>query len=266
MVEYEAAQKLNRIFHTLADPTRREILCLIAKRGYTVSDLAKPFDMSLAAISKHLNVMEKAGLLRRSKEGRICHCYLDSRPLSEATQLINQLQTFWEQQFTSLEQFLEQADPDIFHSQQRKNKMKVSPLVVKKKLAAPCEKVFEALSRPEILKLWLRPNAEWQVTSKNTFKVGGHYEHNMLSTDGTAYNHLGEYKEIVPFKKIVFTWNSNVVKNTIVTIELEEVNGFTELKLTHDLFPTEEIKEQHHQGWKECLQNLTQCLTHKQIN
>ncbi|MBX9621988.1 MAG: metalloregulator ArsR/SmtB family transcription factor [Alphaproteobacteria bacterium] len=113
MVNYEATQRLNLVFHTLADPTRREILYLIANKPYTVSELAKPFDMSLAAISKHLNVLEKAGLLYRNKEGRICYCYLDFRPLLEAAQAINQLQAFWEQQFDSLEKFLEHTNEGI---------------------------------------------------------------------------------------------------------------------------------------------------------
>ncbi|OJW47557.1 MAG: hypothetical protein BGO67_04215 [Alphaproteobacteria bacterium 41-28] len=266
MVEYQSPQKLDLIFHALADSTRREILDLIAKRTYTVTELAKPFDMSLAAISKHLNVMEKAGLLRRIKKGRICYCSLDSRPLSEAAQLINQLQTFWEQKLTSLDQLLEQAIPEFSQPQTRNEKMKISPLIIKKKLTAPRDKVFEALSRPEIINLWLKPDEAWKVTSKNTFEPGGHFELNMTDQDGIAHNHMGEYKEIIPLKKIVFTWNSKLIKNTLVTIELADIDGFTELTLTHDLFPDEEIKERHHQGWKGCLENLSHLLSKSSNN
>jgi len=106
MVKHEEVLRLNLVFHTLADPTRREILYLIANKTHTVSELAKPFNMSLAAICKHLNVLEKAGLLYRSREGRICYCYFDFRPLLEAAQMINQLQASWEQQLNSLEPFL----------------------------------------------------------------------------------------------------------------------------------------------------------------
>jgi uncharacterized protein YndB with AHSA1/START domain len=78
----------------------------------------------------------------------------------------------------------------------------------------------------------------------------------MIAEDETTYNHVGEYKEIIPPRKIVFTWNSEMVKDTLLTIELEEVNGYTELTLTHDLFLSAEEKERHHQGWEGCLQNL----------
>jgi uncharacterized protein YndB with AHSA1/START domain len=137
--------------------------------------------------------------------------------------------------------------------------MKVSPLILKRKLAAPREKVFEALSRPEILKLWFKPDPQWQLTFISTFKVGSPYEHTMVLPDGTIRNHMGEYKEIIPSRKIVFTFTVEDV-NTLVIFELEDINGFTELTLTHDLFPTEEIKELYHQGWIGCFQNLVECL------
>ncbi|MBX9621987.1 MAG: SRPBCC domain-containing protein [Alphaproteobacteria bacterium] len=139
--------------------------------------------------------------------------------------------------------------------------MKIAPLALKKKFHAPIEKVFESWSNPEAMKQWFKPDSHWQVISKNTFKVGGTYEHVMKSKDGKEYIHTGEYKEIIRPTKLVFTWNSEVVKNTLVTIELKEVDGYTELTLTHDLFPTEDIKEQHNQGWNGCLENLLHHLS-----
>lgn len=134
--------------------------------------------------------------------------------------------------------------------------MKIPPLVIRKRFNASREQVFEAWSNPEIMKLWFKPDAQWQTVSSNSFKVGGSYKHAMIAEDGTAYNHVGEYKEIIPPKKIVFTWNSEIVKDTLVIVELKEIDGQTELTLTHDLFLTEEEKERHHQGWDGCLQTL----------
>lgn len=134
--------------------------------------------------------------------------------------------------------------------------MTIPPLVLKKSFNAPREKVFEAWSNPEIIKLWLKPNAQWQTRTSNTFIVGGSYSHAMIMEDGNSYDHFGEYKEIIPHQKIAFTWNSQVVQNTLVTIELEEANGRTNLTLTHDFFPNEEEKGKHNQGWEGCLKNL----------
>ncbi|MGW6301979.1 ArsR/SmtB family transcription factor [Peribacillus butanolivorans] len=78
--------KLNNIFQALADPTRREIVCLIASNDRTVSELAAAFDMSLAAISKHIKVLERAGLLNKTTKGRTHICRLNHDSLSSATE------------------------------------------------------------------------------------------------------------------------------------------------------------------------------------
>ena len=95
----------------MADPTRREILRRVAQREYTVTELAEPFDMSLAAVSKHIKVLEGAALLRQTREGRIHRCQFNPAPLENASALISYLERFWEARLTSLEQFLlEQED------------------------------------------------------------------------------------------------------------------------------------------------------------
>ena len=105
MVEYKELQ-LNRVFHALADPTRRRILALTAKRPRRVTALAEMFAMSLNGVSKHIKVLEAAGLLVRQKEGRVHHCRMDPRPLVEAEKFIRHHRRFWDEQLDSLQQFL----------------------------------------------------------------------------------------------------------------------------------------------------------------
>jgi DNA-binding transcriptional ArsR family regulator len=97
---------LNETFAALADPTRREILIALADGDRTVSDLAKPFDMSLPAISKHLRVLERAGLVRREREGRVRRCHLERQPLAVAVRWITDYGRFWEESLDSLERLL----------------------------------------------------------------------------------------------------------------------------------------------------------------
>ncbi len=108
MVEYREAQ-LNRVFHALADPTRRRILAQTAKRPQRVTALAESFAMSLNGVSKHIKVLEAAGLLLRRKEGREHHCRMDPRPLAEAEKFIQRHRKFWNQQLDSLEHFLSET-------------------------------------------------------------------------------------------------------------------------------------------------------------
>jgi DNA-binding transcriptional ArsR family regulator len=105
MVEHKA--KLDLIFHALADTTRREILQRIIKQKASVTELAAPFAMSLNAISKHLKVLEKAGLVKRIKKGRLYYFMLNQQPLEDAATLVSQLQQEWELRLDALENYFE---------------------------------------------------------------------------------------------------------------------------------------------------------------
>lgn len=101
--------QLNLIFHALADPTRREMVQLISSKECTVSELAEPFDMSLAAVSKHIKVLEKAQLLEKTKKGRQQTCRLNADSLSLATEWLHFYERFWNNQFDVLERELLRA-------------------------------------------------------------------------------------------------------------------------------------------------------------
>jgi DNA-binding transcriptional ArsR family regulator len=97
---------LDETFAALADPTRRAILVALAEGDRSVSELAAPFDVSLPAISKHLGVLERAGLVTREREGRVRRCSLEREPLADALEWIAEYGRFWEQSFDSLELLL----------------------------------------------------------------------------------------------------------------------------------------------------------------
>jgi DNA-binding transcriptional ArsR family regulator len=106
MVKFKA-QALDATFAALADPTRRAILARLALGETSVGELAEPFDMSLPAVSKHLGVLEGAGLLARERDGRVRRCRLQPRPLQGAAEWIAQYRRFWEEQFDALARYLE---------------------------------------------------------------------------------------------------------------------------------------------------------------
>jgi DNA-binding transcriptional ArsR family regulator len=97
---------LDRTFAALSDPTRRALLSHLREGAATVTELAAPFDISLAAVSKHLRVLEDAGLLHREVKGREHHCSLDAAPLAAATDFTAQYVQFWEDRLDSLEAYL----------------------------------------------------------------------------------------------------------------------------------------------------------------
>jgi DNA-binding transcriptional ArsR family regulator len=99
---------LDRTFAALADPTRRRILERLAGGDQCVTDLAKPYRMSLPAVSKHLRVLERAGLIRRRRHGRVHQLKLDARPMQSAQQWIEEYRRFWEASLDRLDDFLKQ--------------------------------------------------------------------------------------------------------------------------------------------------------------
>jgi DNA-binding transcriptional ArsR family regulator len=100
---------LNEIFHALADSTRRQMVHMMAQKERTVSELAEPFDMSLAAISKHIKVLERANLVDRSVTGRTHICRLKNESLSKATEWLRFYEKFWSTRFDLLENELLKA-------------------------------------------------------------------------------------------------------------------------------------------------------------
>ncbi len=105
MVKYSSTA-LDLTFSALSDPTRRAILRLLANGERTVTELAQPFDISLPAISRHLRVLEKAGLLAQEKDGRIHRCRIVARPLRDANGWIAHYRRFWEESFDRLDEYL----------------------------------------------------------------------------------------------------------------------------------------------------------------
>jgi DNA-binding transcriptional ArsR family regulator len=99
-------QRLSATFSALADPTRRAILARLASGEASVQELAQPFDMSLPAISKHLKVLERAGLIERGREAQWRPCRLQAAPLKEASDWIEQYRRFWEESFDRLDDYL----------------------------------------------------------------------------------------------------------------------------------------------------------------
>lgn len=98
---------LNLIFGALADPTRRELLAKLAKGSATVTELARPYDMSLPAVSKHLKVLEAAGLISRTKDGRIHHIGLEAKKMRDAMEWMEFYRQFWDDKLDALQKYLE---------------------------------------------------------------------------------------------------------------------------------------------------------------
>ena len=109
MVKY-SSRVLDSTFAALADPTRRRILRQLSRGDNCVTRLAKPYGISLPAVSKHLRVLEKAGLIRRRRFGRVHQLKLDAAPMKQAAHWVEEYRKFWEGSLDRLAAYLEQTN------------------------------------------------------------------------------------------------------------------------------------------------------------
>ncbi len=108
----QRSSQLDAVFSALGHPTRRAILARLARGDASVSGLAEPHDMSLTAVAKHLRVLETAGLLTQTKEGRVMWCRLQPRPFQGAAEWIAHYQRFWEQSLDALADYFDAQNRD----------------------------------------------------------------------------------------------------------------------------------------------------------
>jgi DNA-binding transcriptional ArsR family regulator len=102
----QSVDQLSATFGALADPTRRAILARLASGEASVTQLAEPFEMSMPAISKHLKVLERAGLIARGREAQYRPCKLEAAPLKDAAAWVEEYRRFWEESFDRLDDYL----------------------------------------------------------------------------------------------------------------------------------------------------------------
>ena len=122
MVQQRASSEhLNATFSALADPTRRAILARLASGETSVSELAEPFEMSMPAISKHLKVLQRAGLIERGREAQWRPCRLAAGPLKDASDWLDRYRRFWEESFDRLEDYLRELQKLESQKKETKN-------------------------------------------------------------------------------------------------------------------------------------------------
>jgi uncharacterized protein YndB with AHSA1/START domain len=135
-------------------------------------------------------------------------------------------------------------------------------------IRAPRERVYGAWTDPAQLKQWFGPENVQTRNFTADVRVGGTYRWDLTDPDGEEMSAFGEYRELIPGKKIVFTWkwddDENWEKhNSIVTVELFDHDGGTEVRLTHEKLPSEESRDRHTEGWTSLLETLEKFVSSK---
>lgn len=252
MVERENDNDLTAILKAASDPTRRSILTLLAQHGPTrVTDLSRHFEISLNAVSKHIKALESAGLVSRKTEWREHLIELETERLELIDAWFDDLRSIWEIRLESLEKLI--TEETEMTDQATDLKMETS-----RKINAPRERVFDAWLNPEMLARFMTPGPDMTVPEAKTDpREGGRFTVVMRAGDQDL-PHSGTYRTIDRPNRLAFTWESpmSTVEGSTVTIDFDEVDGGTNVHLTHVRFQSEESRENHQKGWGRILESL----------
>ena len=134
-------------------------------------------------------------------------------------------------------------------------------LEIKRIINAPRERVYHAWTDPEQLKEWWGPEGVRTRNFTADVKIGGKYRWDLLNEEGEEMSVFGEYLELTPGRRITFTWKWDDDENwkthdSIVTIELSDRDGGTEVRLVHEKLPSAASRDRHHEGWNSVLERL----------
>jgi uncharacterized protein YndB with AHSA1/START domain/DNA-binding transcriptional ArsR family regulator len=246
-----ATDTLSVTLSALADPTRRAILARLAEGAATVKELAAPFAISGPAISKHLRVLERAGLITRGREAQWRPCRLEAAPLAEVAEWAEEFRRFWDASYDRLDDYLR-------HLQREEQTMTTAPktgettvttpsdreVVAARVFEAPRELVWSAYTEPDHLRRWMLGPEGWTMpVCELDLRPGGAYRFVWRKEDGSELTITGVHKEVEPPERLVATesWGDEWPES-LNTITFSEEDGRTTITVTM-LYPSKEARD-----------------------
>lgn len=243
------SETLDRVFAALADPTRRAILERLAEGEATVTQLVAPFDLAQPTISKHLKVLEHAGLVERGRDAQFRPVRLNAAPLQAVSLWLGDYRRFWEENLDQLDSYVQSlltlespmSSPPDLHIPADLS------VTITRTFHAPARLLFLAHSRPEHIRRWFGPRG-WPVTHcEMDFRVGGSFRFAMTGPDGERGPFFGgQYREIVQDQRIVYDNGFHLpgAEKMVTTITLDEQGGHTTMTMV-TVFPSEAMYREH---------------------
>lgn len=230
--------KLNTIFSSLADPTRRDILQRLLTGKLSVNELAKDYDMSLPAVSKHLRVLEAANLIKKERRGRQHIIGLIEHNFQDAADYLLYYQTVLNKRLDSLDRYIQKgAVPMPKHEKHSKPDNKRQTLVMTHIFDAPVEEVWEAYTDPRHVSEWWGPKNATILGCYNDVRVGGIWRFAFRGAAEQDYVVSGTYRNVDRLRELVYSDGFGEADSdrpeALVTVRFTQLpDGKTELTKT----------------------------------
>ena len=250
------AEQLDATFAALADPTRRAILARLKRGEASVNELAAPFAMSQPAISKHLKVLEKAGLIARGRDAQRRPCRIVAKPLGEARRVAAGVSRVLGRQLRTPRRLARRAPTGEATDEERKASMKNTgtlkvevrgdrEIVMTRVFDAPRDLVWKAMTQPELMKRWFGPHGHQLIECEIDLRPGGKWRYVLLQPDGSTMGMFGEYLEVEAPERTVHTESFDQFAEFgagLITTVLAEENGKTTLTAV-EVAPSAEVRD-----------------------
>ncbi len=249
---------LDRVFHALAHPARRAIVRQLGRGAKNVGQLAAPLRMSLPAASKHVRVLEAAGLLQRSIQGRTHVCSLAPEPLAAADRWLRGTSPCGTSDSTSSKRSMPLT------ARRLDDRYAITPIT--RTISAESDEVFRVFVEPDLLVRWFAPSDCRCVEAETDPRVGGVHRNVVEAPDGSRHTTVGELLEFVPGRRLVMTWRYQGPRGpeggeSIVTVDMEpEDRGTTTLTLHHDQLASAIDAAGVQEGWRQMLDGYEPAL------
>jgi uncharacterized protein YndB with AHSA1/START domain/DNA-binding transcriptional ArsR family regulator len=228
---------LDDVFGSLADPTRRDILRRLLTGEMSVNKLAKAYNISLPAVSKHLKVLEAAGLISKERRGRQHFIHLNADSFQGAADHLLYYQTVLNKRLDSLDRYLKKGEKMMPYTQTSAKKSAMQTLTVSHIFDAPIEKVWEVYINPQDISQWWGAEVTEVLSCYNDVRVGGVWRFTFKGSDGLTYLMSGQYQEVEKPRLLKYTDGFGEADSerpeAVVTIVFEELpEGKTKLTKT----------------------------------
>lgn len=239
-------KNLDEVFGSLSDPTRRDMLQRLLGGEMSVNQLAQAYDMSLPAVSKHVKVLEAAGLVTRERRGRQHFVTFSAQNFRDATDHLLYYEAVLQKRLDSLDAYIEKGRTNVQTLQSSKKPPKQQTISVSHIFNASRQRVWDAYVEPEEIMHWWGGSTRRPKSCYNDVRVGGIWRFAIPVADGKEYIMSGMYREVELTKRLVYTDGfgeaDNLRPQALVTITFEDLpDGRT--KLTKTSIATPEIHQ-----------------------
>ncbi|WP_051466740.1 metalloregulator ArsR/SmtB family transcription factor [Actinomadura oligospora] len=250
---------VNDPFRAVAHPIRRAMIERLGDGPASVGEVTSDLGVSKPAITKHLKILEDAGVVERRVVGRTHRLALNPAALIDAITWVDRQRALWERMFDTVEEYLADKEQTTVTDT-------VAPSVVRieRTYRASADVVFDAWTNPEVIRKWWHPGPDWETSEAQVdLRVGGRLRVVMLDTDGVEHAGSATYTAVERPSHLAWTWHGEEDQagtGSRCDLVITEHDGVTHAVLTHSGLPDEHAAASLRQGWILCLDNLDKVI------